>query len=154
MKKILLLLIFLCTFSFSNTIGGFGDLKWGASKQEVKKYLMETYDLKEYSVYEFKDYTQITYQSINFGDVGLREIIFYYNKKGQFSKWRAESYTIKYDKTYLIDRYKKDYNLKEKKEPNDVISLTGYPDTEGFLIQIYPDKVKFNIENFDYSLAD
>ena len=66
MKKILLLLIFLCTISFSNTIGGFGDLKWGASREEAKKYLMETYKLKEYAVYEFDDYTQVNFENIKF----------------------------------------------------------------------------------------
>jgi hypothetical protein len=151
MKKIVLLLIFLCTISFSNTIGGFGDLKWGASREEVKKYLMETYDLKEYSIYELKEYTQATYQSIKFGDVGLREINFYYNEKGQFYQWRAESYTIKYDKTHLIDRYKKAYDLDEEKKANGIISLTGLPESEAILIQVYPDKIKFNFQDFNYT---
>ena len=78
MKKILLLLMFLCTISFSNTIGGFGDLKWGASREEVKKYLMETYDLMESSVYEFEDYTQVLSQNIKFMDVGLWDITFHF----------------------------------------------------------------------------
>ncbi|MDR2879669.1 MAG: hypothetical protein LBV03_07140 [Fusobacteriales bacterium] len=151
MKKILLLLILLCTISFSNTIGGFGELKWGASREEVTKYLMKTYDLEEYSIYQIRNYTEVTYQSIYFGDVNLREINFYYNKNGQFYKWGAKSYTMRYDKTYLINRYKKAYNLKEKKDSNDVISLTGYPETEGFLIEIYPDRIEYDIEDFNYT---
>ena len=154
MKKIVLLLIFFCTISFSNTIGGFGDLKWGASREEVKKYLMETYNLKDYSIFQINDYTEIIYESIKFENVSLWKINFYYNKKGQFSQWRAESYTMKGDKLYLIDKYKKAYNLKEKRESDDIVSLTGYPESEGILIQIYPDKVTYYIENFDYSLAD
>ena len=151
MKKIVLLLIFLCTFSFSNTIGGFNDLKWGASREEVKKYLIETYDLMESSVWQIDDYSKVTYHSIYFGDVGLKEIIFYYNEKGQFYQWRAESYTMRGDKRYLIDKYKKAYNLEEEKKANDVISLTGLPESEAILIQVYPDKVKFNIEDFNYT---
>ena len=151
MKKIFLLLIFLCTISFSNTIGGFGDLKWGASKEEVKKYLMETHKLRETAVWEFDDYTEVTYQSIYFGDVGLREITFYYNEKGQFSKWKAESYTMRGNKQYLIDKYKKTYNLDEEKDSTGVISLTGLPESEGILIEIYPDRIEFYIEDFNYT---
>ena len=151
MKKILLLLIFLCTISFSNTIGGFGDLKWGASREEAKKYLMETYKLKEYAVYEFDDYTQVNFENIKFLDVEMYDLVFYFNKNKQFSGWRAQTYTMRYDKRYLIDRYKKDYNLDEEKKSNDIISLTGFPESEAFLIQIYPDKVTFYIEDFNYS---
>ncbi|MDR2879515.1 MAG: hypothetical protein LBV03_06350 [Fusobacteriales bacterium] len=151
MKKILLLLMLLCTISFSNTVGGFNELKWGASREEVKKYLMETYELKSSDIFQIRDYTEVIYESIYFGDVNLWEITFYYNEKGQFYQWMAESYTMRYDKTYLINRYKKAYNLKEKKESNGVISLTGYPESEGFLIQVYPDKIKFNIQDFNYT---
>ena len=152
MEKIVLLLILLCTISFSDTIGGFGDLKWGASKEEVKKYLMETYNLKKSSgIFEFKDYTEVTYESIYFGDVGLREIIFYYNEKGQFSKWKAESYTMRGNKQYLIDKYKKAYNLDEEKDSNGLISLTGLPESEAIIIKVYPDKIKFNFQDFNYT---
>ena len=151
MKKIVLLLIFLCTISFSNTIGGFGDLQWGASREEVKKYLMETYELRESSVRQIDDYSKITYENIYFDDVGLREIIFYYNEKDQFYQWTAESYTMRYDKTYLIDQYKKTYNLDEEKKANGVISLTGLPESEAILIQVYPDKIKFNFQDFNYT---
>ena len=151
MKKIVLLLIFLCTISFSNTIGGFGDLKWGASREEVKKYLMETYNLKDYSIYQIRDYTEVTYESIYFGNVGLREITFYYNEKGQFYQWIAESYTLRGTKQYLIDKYKKTYNLDEEKDSTGVISLTGLPESEGILIEIYPDRIEFYIEDFNYT---
>ncbi len=108
----------------------------------------------ESSVYEFEDYTQVLSQNIKFMDVGLWDITFHFNKKNQFSKWRAESYTMRGDKKYLIDQYKKSYNLKEKKDANDKFYLTGYPEQEAILITIFPDKIKFNIQNFDYSLAD
>ena len=104
MKKIVLLLIFLCTISFSNTIGGFGDLKWGASREEVKKYLMETYKIREASIYELKDYTQVVFQDIKFLDVEMWDVTFYFNKEAQFSSWRSETYTLKGDKKYLIDK--------------------------------------------------
>ena len=74
-----------------------------------------------------------------------------FNKNKQFSGWRAQTYTMRYDKRYLIDRYKKAYNLDEEKKSNDIISLTGFPESEAFLIQIYPDKVTFYIEDFNYS---
>ena len=151
MRKIVLLLIFLCTISFSNTIGGFGDLKWGASKEEVKKYLIETHKLRETAVCEFDDYTKVTSQSIYFGDIGLREIIFYYNEKGQFYQWIAESYTLRGTKQYLIDKYKKAYNLDEEKDSNGIISLTGLPESEAIIIKVYPDKVKFNFQDFNYT---
>ena len=155
MKKILLLLIFLCTFSFSNTIGGFGDLKWGASKQEVKKYLMKTYDLMDSSVFELDDYTQVIYENVKFLDVEMWDVSFYFNNKNQFSKWRAESYTMKGNKKYLIDKYKKDYNLKEAKKDSDGnLYLTGYPENEGILVIIFPDKIRFNIQDYDYSLVE
>jgi hypothetical protein len=41
-------------------------LSGGASREEVTKYLMETYDLKEYSVYELDDYTQVVFKNIKF----------------------------------------------------------------------------------------
>jgi hypothetical protein len=151
MKKIVLLLIFLCTIGFSNIIGGFGDLKWGASKEEVKKYLMGTYNLKDYAVFEYEDHTKVIHENIKFENVGLWEIIFYYNEKDQFYQWRAESYTMRYDKTYLIDRYKKAYNLNEEKKANGIISLTGLPESEAILIQVYPDKIKFNFQDFNYT---
>ena len=154
MKKIVLLLIFLCTFSFSNTIGGFGDLKWGASREDVKKYLMETYDLMESSVYELDDYTQVVFKNIKFLDVEMWDVSFHFNKKNEFSSWIAESYTMKGDKTYLIDKYKKDYDLKEKEDADDKVTLSGFSKNEGILIYIFPDKVKFYISDFNYSLAD
>ena len=154
MKKIVLLLIFLCTISFSDTVGGFGELKWGASREEVKKYLMETYKLRESAIFELEDYTQVIFENIKFLDVEMWNVTFHFNNKNQFSKWRAESYTMKGDKKYLIDKYKKTYNLKERKDADGRITLTGYPENEGILIYIYPDKVKFYIQDFDFSHAE
>ena len=112
MKKVFLLLIFFCTLSFSD-MGGFGDLKWGASREEVKEYLMKNFDfLKKESFIDFDDHiTLIT--GITFSDISIKDPSFDFNKHGEFFGWRGETYTIKGDniKNLLI----KKYNLIEKK---------------------------------------
>ncbi len=144
MKKVFLLLIFFCTLSFSD-MGGFGDLKWGASREEVKQYMMKTYNLKDSGVSELKDITKVFLENVELFNIDLYDINFYFNDNGGLSKWWAESYTIKENKIHLIEKFKKEYNLKEKKEKDDLVIVYGYSGTEMISISFYPNKIIFNI---------
>ena len=144
MKKVFLLLIFFCTLSFSD-MGGFGDLKWGASREEVTQYMMKTYNLKNYEIYQLKNSIMVSLSNVELFNIDLYNIDFYFNDNGRLSNWWAESYTIKEDKKSLIEKFKKEYTLKEEKEKDGLVILYGYSGTELISISFYPNKITFNI---------
>ena len=114
MKKVFLLLIFFCTLSFSD-MGGFEDLKWGASREEVKEYLMKKFDfLKKEDFSDFDDYITLK-KAIKFSDISIKDPYFEFNKHGEFYGWSGETYTIKGDKVNIKKLLIKKYNLIEKK---------------------------------------
>ena len=118
MKKVFLLLVFFCTLSFSD-VGGFEDLKWGASREEVKEYLMKNFDLNMENFLDSKDsfvvVRRIDMKSIKFSDITLKDPTFQFNKFGEFCGWSGETYTIKGDKTNIKKLLMKKFNLVEKK---------------------------------------
>ena len=144
MKKVFLLLIFFCTLSFSD-MGGFGDLKWGASREEVKQYMMKTYNIEDYGIYELKDVTKVSLKNVELFNIELYDINFRFNDNGGLSKWWAESYTIKGDKKSLIEKFKKEHNLTEEKDKDGLTKLYGFSETELISIYFYPNKIIFNI---------
>ena len=148
MKKILLLLIFICSFGFAD-VGGFNNLKWGASQKEVKEYLIKTYNLHETSMYEFADYTQVEFENIEFSNIDLKEICFYFNKDGKFFKWTGESYTIRGDKKNLIENLKKKYDLTKGDSSKDNF-FRKYTKTELINVYFHPDMIEFAITSIDY----
>ena len=118
MKKILLLLIFICSFGFAD-IGGFDDLKWGASKEEAKNYLIKTFNLEEDDIFETtysytkKDGTSDTKSHLKvmlgktfFSGVILRDLSLDFNKHGELEGWFAQTYPVS-DIKKLKERFKK-----------------------------------------------
>ena len=149
MKKILLLLIFLCSLGFAE-VGGFGDLKWGESQKDSKQILMKSYNLDDTAVFSFDDRLKIIFENIEFSGVDLKDVYFYFNKNDKFYKWMAESYTIKKDKKYIMESFKKQYNLTEGKDDDALFYLYGNFDKEFIDIYFYPDKIEFVVTSTDY----
>ncbi len=114
MKKVFLLLIFFCTLSFSD-MGGFEDLKWGASREEVKEYMMKNFDfLKKEDFSDSDDHFSLR-KAIKFSDISIKDVYFEFNKYGEFYGWSGKTYTIKGDKINIKKLLIKKYNLIEKK---------------------------------------
>ena len=122
MKKILLLLIFICSFGFAD-IGGFDDLKWGASKEKAKNYLIKTFNLEENEIFETtysytkKDGTlnktislRIIMGKTSFSGITLRNLSLNFNKYGEFETWTAQTYSIS-DTKKIKDKLKKEFYL-------------------------------------------
>ena len=126
-------------------MGGFGNLKWGAPKEEVKQYMMKTYNIEDYGIYELKGVTKVFLANVELFNIELYDIDFYFNDNGGLSNWWAESYTIKGDKKSLIEKFKKEHNLTEEKDKDGLTKLYGFSKTELINIYFYPDKITFNI---------
>ena len=128
MKKALLLLIFLCSLGFAD-IGGFENLKWGASREEAKDYLIKNFNLKESDIYErensfkTKDGILKTYYSLHiisgktwFSGIRLGDLDLRFNKYGEFGEWFATIYSVSESDVKTIKKKLKNiYNLEEKK---------------------------------------
>ena len=149
MKKVFLLLIFFCTLSFSD-MGGFEDLKWGASREEVKEYLMKKFDLKETAFLEFPDSLDLNMKGVRFSDISIKNITFEFNKRGEFFSWRGETYTIAGDKINIKKLLIKEYNLIEKKNKENVTYLDTNSNKEWIDISFEPDKVTFICRDYYY----
>ncbi len=149
MKKVFLLLIFFCTLSFSD-MGGFEDLKWGASREEVKEYLMKKFDLKETAFLEFPDSLDLNMKGVRFSDISIKNITFEFNKRGEFFSWRGETYTIAGDKINIKKLLIKEYNLIEKKNKENVTYLDTNSNREWIDISFEPDKVTFICRDYYY----
>ena len=167
MKKILLLLIFICSFGFAD-VGGFDDLKWGASKEEAKNYLIKTFNLEEDDIlettysYTKKDGTLDTKSHITimlgktfFSGIILRDLSLDFNKYEELEGRSAETYPIS-DIKKIKERLKKNYNLNEKKNEEKIEYLDLNSKEELFMIHFKPKKEEFVITfyslNFYYSL--
>ena len=165
MKKILLLLIFICSFGFAD-IGGFDDLKWGASKEEAKNYLIKTFNLEEDDIFETtysytkKDGTlnKITYLRIimgktSFSGITLRNLSLNFNKHGEFETWTAQTYSIS-DTKKTKNRLKNEFNLIEKINEEKIEYLRLQSSEESFSIHFLPDKIEFYCTSDYYSFRN
>ena len=145
MKKIFLLLILLCSISFSNA-GGFLDLKWGASKEETQKYILDTFNKTTPIVKD--DVINYSLKDIEFLNIPLKDVYFGFTENDKLYMWIGETYTIQGNKASIKDTMKKKYNLIEKTE-NGENYLYGDNNKEVIQIDFYPDKIKFYFTDYN-----
>ena len=106
MKKIFLLLLLLCTLSFTETTG-FIDLKWGSSKEDSLKYMKDTFGVEPL----VNGNTIVTYNSKNIKLEGLEllKITFFYSDNKKFYSWTGSTPNVTYDKNFVKEKFKKKY---------------------------------------------
>ena len=152
MKKIFLLLILLCSISFSNA-GGFLDLKWGASKEETQKYILDTFNETTTIVKDDVINYSLNDNDLEFLNIPLKNTYFRFTENDKFYMWIGETYTIKGDKTSIKNMLKKKYNLVEETK-NGKNYLYADNNKEVIQIDFYPDKIKFYFTDYNTLLKN
>ena len=113
MKKVLLFLL-LITYSFS--VDGFGELKWGSPPEEFYKYYADY----KYDVYN-NSYFTLIYPNIYFEGENLERVeLFYINAK--LAQWMGFTRTSKESALKIYNNYKKKY----KPENENITGNTRY----------------------------
>ena len=106
MKKIFLLLILLYSISFSNA-GGFLDLKWGTSKEETQKYILDTFNETTTIIVDSAIKYTLNDNDIKFLNIPLKDTYFSFTENDKLYMWIGETYTIQGDKTNIKNMLKK-----------------------------------------------
>ena len=104
MKKVFLLLLLLCFFSFSEN-EGFIDLKWGASKEETLKYMKNTFGVEPI----INESNAVVYNSknIKLEELELSNITFFYEDNKKFYSWTGTTPSVNYNGNYIKNKLKK-----------------------------------------------
>ena len=152
MKKIFLLLILLCSISFSNA-GGFLDLKWGASKEETQKYILDTFNETTTIVKDDVIKYTLNDNDIKFLNIPLKDVYFGFTPNNKLHTWIAETYNIQGDETNIKNMLKEKYNLIEKTE-NGENYLYSDDNKEVIQIDFYPDKIEFYFTDYNIWLKN